>query len=113
MLDSAQQCSASGADPAVLAAPAIHPRSGPADHAGTPPTNATATPAMRRITIRNLKVKAHTQFLDCAGLSDSGIEDITFDDVVVTGTASQSCQYCSISADPGSTPRPKCEKAVP
>jgi polygalacturonase len=82
-------------------------------HAGTPPTNATATPAMRRITIRNLKVKAHTQFLDCAGLSDSGIEDITFDDVVVTGTASQSCQYCSISADPGSTPRPKCEKAVP
>ena len=63
---------------------------------------------MRRITIRDLKVKAHTQFLDCAGLSDSAIEDITFDNVVVMGTESQSCQQCTISADPGSKPRPKC-----
>ena len=75
-------------------------------HTGTPPTNNTATPVLRRITIRNITVKTSDSFLECQGLSDSIIQDISFEDVTITGSDKQSCAFCEIAATGGSSPLP-------
>jgi hypothetical protein len=76
-------------------------------HAGTPPTNKTATPELRRITLRNMHIKADKSFLDCEGLSDSTIAGIVFDNVTITGSTKQTCSYCSIAATANSSPQPE------
>lgn len=82
-----------------------------------PRTNSSATPVIRRVTLRN--VTAFTQActgasvgevcaLSCTGLVDSEIRDIRFDAVRVAGGAKgQSCHYCAIDAT-NSTPVPNC-----
>eukprot|EP00911_Craspedida_sp_UC1_P002381 UC1_evm2s1780 len=68
-----------------------------------PPTNVTATPVIRNITVRNLKIKADKEYLTCQGLSDSPITGLTLDNVKVTGDTKQDCGYCSgaaINVDP-------------
>jgi polygalacturonase len=60
------------------------------------PTNISATPVMRRITLRNIHVEAKSSALTCDGLPDSIITDIVFDNVTVTGSSKQSCDKCAI-----------------
>lgn len=76
-------------------------------HSGVPPTNATATPSLRRITIRDVVLKTK-QFLTCEGLSDSEVEDIVLDNVTVTGSDKQDCNHCKIRAT-RTSPAPKCK----
>ncbi len=73
-----------------------------------PPTNVSATPEMRRITITDLHVKADSSFLLCDGLSDSKIQQISFNNVTVTGNSGQKCDMCKIDANKDSLPVPKC-----
>jgi len=82
-----------------------------------PPTNATATPTIRRITLRNVSAVTskctgsavgEVCALSCEGLEDSEIEDIAFDNVTITGGASgQQCSHCRIVAC-SSFPEPSC-----
>ena len=77
---------------------------------GVPPTNVTATPTFRRITVRNVTLRVDTSALDCEGLDDSRIEGIVFEGVRMTGKGakSQECDKCEIRFDPGTSPKPKC-----
>ena len=70
-------------------------------------TNATATPVLRRIAVRNVALSATKSYLECDGLSDSRITGVTFENVTVTGTRQQSCGECDIRAA-GVHPAPKC-----
>jgi len=72
-----------------------------------PPTNATATPVMRRITVRDMHVKAKSSDLTCDGLNDSEIHDVVFTNVTITGSSKQDCSSCSITSH-DSRPKPKC-----
>ena len=75
-----------------------------------PKTNATATPVLRRITVRNVSVRVEESAYECLGLDDSKIEDIVFEDVQITGkgAGTQSCHECAIQHDGDTTPTPKC-----
>ena len=75
-----------------------------------PKTNATATPIMRRITVRNVSVRVDESAYECLGLSDSKIEDIVFKDVQITGKGAenQECSECAIKHDGDTKPKPKC-----
>ena len=73
-------------------------------------TNTSATPVLRRITIRNVSIETKKSDLECNGLDDSKIDGITFEGVVVTGSSSQSCSECYIAADSATKPQPKCPK---
>lgn len=73
------------------------------------PTNASATPEIRRITVRNVTVHAGS-YLQCDGLDDSIIEDIEFDHVTITGGTKQTCTHCEIDAI-DTSPEPKCTHA--
>ena len=75
------------------------------------PTNSSATPEMRRITIKDVNIHAGS-FLTCNGLPDSEIEGIIFDNVVVTGGSHQSCSDCTINAK-NTSPQPKCGAPSP
>eukprot|EP00040_Diaphanoeca_grandis_P005346 m.32462 g.32462 ORF g.32462 m.32462 type:complete len:462 (+) comp16649_c0_seq1:163-1548(+) len=74
------------------------------------PTNVSATPTIRNITIRNIDVETEKSNLLCDGLPDSMISGIVFDNVTVTGkdASKSTCEYCSIKADASTTPQPKC-----
>jgi len=74
------------------------------------PTNISATPTIRRITVKDITVDASSSNLDCEGLPDSLIEAIVFENVVVTGhgMSKSKCQQCTIDAH-GTTPPPKCK----
>ena len=76
---------------------------------GTVPTNVSATPTFRKITVRNVSVRVEDSALDCEGLTDSEIEGIVFDGVEITGkgASSQSCQKCEIQSQ-HTVPKPKC-----
>lgn len=83
-----------------------------------PPTNASATPTMRRITLRNITMATQACTgsavgevcaLSCEGLSDSIITDVVFDGVRITGNATgQQCSACEIAAYGSVIPVPKC-----
>lgn len=77
---------------------------------GTPPTNVTATPTFRRITVRNVTIRVDESALDCEGLDDSNIEGVVFEGVTMTGKGakSQECNKCEIVFDHGTSPKPKC-----
>ena len=83
-----------------------------------PPTNGSATPVIRRITLRN--VSAVTQAckggtlgkqvcaLSCEGLDDSKIDQVYFEHVKISGGAQgQACTACQIVAT-NSSPIPQC-----
>lgn len=75
-----------------------------------PPTNHSATPVLRNVTIRNVALEATRGNLDCDGLSDSSISGITFDNVTITGEGthkSATCRACSIESH-HSEPEPQC-----
>lgn len=81
----------------------------------TAPTNSTATPVLRNVTIRNLGLTATEGNLECDGLSDSKISGITFENVVVHGEGakkSSTCKACSIDAS-HSVPKPHCSSRMP
>lgn len=74
------------------------------------PTNDSATPVLRNVTIRNLALEATEGNLQCDGLSDSIISGITFDNVTITGKGvheSATCKECIINARE-SVPKPHC-----
>ena len=74
------------------------------------PTNASATPVLRNVTLRNLQLEATDGGLFCEGLSDSVISGVRFEDVVVGGRgarASSTCEACEIEAR-DSVLRPHC-----
>jgi hypothetical protein len=77
-----------------------------------PETNVSATPTLRRITVRNMDVSVDSAALDCEGLGESPVAGITFQNVTIRGhgSHSQQCTHCSIQAVGGSTPKPKCSK---
>ena len=77
-----------------------------------PKTNSTATPEIRNITVRNVKLQADNYYLDCEGLLDSKIEGIVFDNVKVTGSSTQTCSQCSIDSKQ-TEPRVTCPSAPP
>lgn len=82
------------------------------------PTNASATPTIRRITLRNISIVTENCTgsavgkvcaLSCEGLPDSIIEDVVFDGVAVTGNADgQQCHACNIQTFGSVVPTPKC-----
>lgn len=72
-------------------------------------TNVSATPEMRRITLRNIDVTALDSDLQCDGLDDSEVDDIVFDNVVVRGSTKQDCSDCRITATGSTSPVP-CKK---
>jgi polygalacturonase len=74
------------------------------------PTNASATPEMRRITLRNLTIHS-SNYLECDGLDDSIIEDVTFEHVTVTGGTKETCTHCEIKAS-DTSPTPKCTESL-
>ena len=79
-------------------------------HSGEPPTNRSATPVLRNVTIRNVALEATQGNLDCEGLEDSIISGITFDNVTITGKGTQkaaTCRACVIAAH-HSEPKPQC-----
>ena len=67
-------------------------------HSGVPPTNASATPVLRGITIRDVHVKTSRSFLECNGIPESPIAGIVFENVVVTGSSKETCSSCTIAA---------------
>jgi len=73
---------------------------------GALPTNNTATPELKDITIRNVQLKAEDSYLDCVGLNDSKIHGIVFENVVVIGSSKQKCSECSFASAKGSHPEP-------
>ena len=80
------------------------------------PTNASATPEIRRITVRNVHIRTSSSDGDsdgllCDGLNDSVIEDIVFDNVTITGNTKQKCEQCAIKAINGCSPQPKCSSS--
>lgn len=77
---------------------------------GTPPTNLTATPTFRRITVRNVTLRVDKSALDCEGLDDSRIKGVVFEGVTMTGKGakSQECEKCEIRFDRGTSPKPEC-----
>ena len=78
-----------------------------------PPTNNSATPTLRGVTVRNVSVETSSDGLDCDGIPESPISGIVFDNVKITGkgASSQSCHSCSIKAVDGTSPKPKCHDA--
>ena len=72
------------------------------------PTNNSATPEMRDITLKDIAVKAGS-YLTCDGLPESMISGISFDNVTVTGKGGQDCSECAIKAI-DTKPMPKCKK---
>jgi hypothetical protein len=78
------------------------------------PTNVTATPELRGITVRNVHVEVSKSNLDCEGLAESVIQGIVFDNVTVTGKEAKKfmCSECRITADPLTDPQP-CNATVP
>lgn len=59
------------------------------------PTNASATPIFRNITIADVQFKAGSDgFLDCEGLDDSEVTQVQMRNVKVTGSDKQKCSYC-------------------
>ena len=73
-----------------------------------PPTNNSATPEMRDITLKDIAVKAGS-YLTCDGLPEPIISGIVFDNVTVTGKDGQDCSECVIKAT-DTKPMPKCKK---
>ena len=76
------------------------------DYCKSDPTNVTATPVIRNITIRHLTIDATKQYLTCEGLSDSPIYGIALDDVVVSGKSNQDCGSCSGTLAGNVSPKP-------
>ena len=76
---------------------------------GAPPTNASATPEFRRITVKNVSIRVDDSALDCEGLADSKIEGVVFEEVEMRGegASSQSCHMCDITFHQ-TVPKPKC-----
>jgi polygalacturonase len=74
----------------------------------TDKTNATATPTIRRVTVRDVVLDAKSSFLDCDGLDDSEISGIEFHNVTISGSSKQTCDKCQIHAEE-TTPSPKCD----
>ena len=72
------------------------------------PTNNSATPEMRDITLKDIAVKAGS-YLTCDGLPESTISGIVFDNVTVTGKDGQDCSECVIKAT-DTKPMPKCKQ---
>ena len=67
----------------------------------TKPTNASATPVFRDITVRNIAVSTNgTQIMLCDGLKDSPILNLTLQNVTIAGDGgseeggNQECDYC-------------------
>ena len=76
-------------------------------------TNATATPIVRDITVRNLQIEATGQgskgplpIVDCDGLEESPVENLTVSNVILLGGAGkkQTCKYCEGRAVGHTTP---------
>lgn len=63
------------------------------------PTNASATPQILDVDIRNLNIDAQRDALLCAGLDESTIRNVTLTNVTVTGKQAQQCAHCQILAD--------------
>ena len=63
------------------------------------PTNESATPALKNIRVENVTVAADAAYVECLGLNDSAIEDVSFVDVAVSGASAQTCSYCAIAHD--------------
>ena len=67
-----------------------------------PPTNASATPAIRDVRVSDLDVDVSEgtkdAFLTCVGLNDSAIRGVAFDRVRVRGSKDATCAYCSGTA---------------
>lgn len=73
-------------------------------------TNSTATPVIRRITIRNVDVSAEKSGVSCDGLSDSLISGIILENVTIRGKGAEKdeCSNCHFDSTSGSKPVPKC-----
>ena len=66
-------------------------------HKKSTKTNASATPIVRDIFVRNVAVTATTSAIVCDGLPDSPITNLTLANVSITGvgsTAKQVCDHC-------------------
>jgi polygalacturonase len=66
------------------------------------PTNASATPIIRNVTIRNVNVAATESTILCDGLPDSVIQNLTVDNLTVVGAGGgapskrlQKCEHCT------------------
>ena len=71
-------------------------------HYGTsPPTNVSATPEVRNITVRDLEDQSG-MFLNCVGLSDSPVQGVLLDNVRIKTKAGvdqhPSCSDCTVKA---------------
>ena len=76
------------------------------DYCKSAPTNVTATPLIRNVTLRNINLTATSQYLTCEGLSDSPIQDITLENVWVSNKDKQDCGQCSGAVKGHVSPRP-------
>lgn len=74
------------------------------------PTNFSATPEIRRITVRELQVQSGGLALQCDGLEESTISDVLFDSVEISGSSKQVCDHCEIKAKSHVKPTPQCSK---
>ena len=74
-----------------------------------PPTNASATPVIRDVAVRDLAVTVDDRekdaYLSCLGLDDSEITGVSFENVRVTGSGREECGHCA-GASYGSSPDP-------
>jgi hypothetical protein len=88
-------------------------------HYGTsPPTNASATPVVRNITVRDVSISSGS-FMNCVGLSDAPIYGILLDNVSVRdrggvdrGPTCSDCTVRAINVPAGASADP-CEKGPP
>ena len=82
---------------------------------GLPPTNATATPALRNVTVSGLVSQASKDGWLLDGLPESPLENLTFNNVSITGaqTYISGCDYVGTAVCNGVAPScPPCIKAA-
>lgn len=68
------------------------------DYSKVAPTNITATPVIRNIAIRDLRIEASESFMDCTGLDDSVITGVAMRNVTVLNEKKQGCGFCKVQA---------------
>jgi len=73
-----------------------------------PPANQTPTPTIKRIFVKDVHVKVDHKTLDCKGLWDSTINEVIFENVIVTGSSDASCSHCEIFYNDATNPAPRC-----
>ena len=74
-------------------------------------TNATATPEIRGITIKDMDISVSSkssEWMDCEGLDDSTISGVTLDNVKISGSSKQVCSRCKFAEVKKASPEPSC-----